>query len=98
MAGERKVFSIPNTDYIDGPPEVAGAIPVDDFTVFVVVIIMLLMNNFPVLAFPIAVACTYGYRRFKAKYSKNFYLTIPYRIGINRPKGVPPITVKEFRE
>lgn len=98
MAGERKVFSIPNTDYIDGPPEVAGAIPVDDFIVFVGLMIVVLLNNFPTLALPIAVACTFGYRRFKTKYSKNFYLTIPYRIGINRPKGVPPITVREFRE
>lgn len=95
---EKKILYIPNTDYIDGIPEILF-IPLDNFFLFVVSFLLLIWSGLPVILAPIgALLLTWLYIRFKKKNTKNFYLTIPYRLGWVRPKGVPPITTDEFME
>lgn len=90
---------IPKTEYIDGIPEVGGLIPYDTFMVFVggfffTVFVFRSVMFAPVLGALFAI----GYSSFKKRFNRNFYLTIPYWFGFKTPKGVPPVTEKEFTE
>lgn len=95
---EKKILYIPNTDYIDGIPEIVF-VPVDEFMVGVVSALAVMWSGLPLMLAPVgAGGMVYVYRKFKKKYTKNFYLTITYRAGLKKPEGVPPVTVTEFME
>jgi len=90
---------IPKTQYIDGMAEVGGIIPYDVFIVFFASFMFSMMvlrsaTMAPILGLGMGLA----YYRFKKRFSRNFYLTIPYYLGFRNPKGVPPVTEREFLE
>ncbi|GAB5047566.1 type IV conjugative transfer system protein TraL [Thermodesulfovibrio sp. TK110] len=96
---QEKIRYIPKTEYIDSIPEVGGLVPYDTFMVFVIgffATVFILRN---VMFAPVfAVVAALFYDRFKKRFNRNFYLTIPYWFGFKTPKGVPPVTEKEFVE
>ncbi len=94
---QKKKYKIPKTEYIDPGPEISF-VPIDIFVVFIGSFLLSLLKGFSLFAFPISIVATLGWYRFKKNKPKNFYMTIPYALGLKRPKGVPPVTVKEFME
>jgi hypothetical protein len=93
-----KIHYIPNTKYVDGPSEVGGVIPVDYFVVFAAVMLFCMVSNLVTYSPFAGGLAAYVYHRFKRRYSKNFYLTIPYHSGLRNVDGVPPVTERIFRE
>jgi type IV conjugative transfer system protein TraL len=90
---------IPRTQYIDGISEVGGIIPYDVFLVFFVSFMFTMMVIRSAVMAPIlAIVMGVAYYRFKRRFNRNFYLTIPYYLGFRNPKGVPPVTESEFIE
>jgi len=96
---EKKIKHIPRVEYIDGMSEIGGLIPYDTFVVFFAITILTIIVIKQTLIAPIlGIVAALGYHRFKKRYNKNFYLTIPYYAGVMTPDGVPPVTEKEFME
>jgi hypothetical protein len=96
---EKKIKYIPKTEHIDGMAEIGGIIPYDSFVVFFAgVIVSILIFRSTLIAPVFGVLAGVGYYWFKKRFNRNFYLTIPYYLGMRTPKGVPPITEKEFME
>ena len=95
---EKKIRYIPRTEYIDGMSEVGGVIPYDNFIVFIGVALLLIAFGKPLFGLPLGILAGFAYHRFKRRFSRNFYLTIPYHAGIATPDGVPPVTEREFME
>jgi len=99
MSTGKEVQYIPKTQYIDGISEVGGIIPYDAFVVFFAffAFTMIIIRN--AFLAPIAgIVGGFAYYRFKKRFNRNFYLTIPYYLGFRNPKGVPPITESEYLE
>ena len=88
---------IPRTKYIDGIAEVSF-IPIDEFFIGVFTFLASLWFGLSLLCFPLAVGVVLIYRRSKRNKKKNFYLTIPYRMGFKKPNGVPSIVARYFVE
>jgi type IV conjugative transfer system protein TraL len=90
---------IPKTQYIDGMAEVGGIIPYDVFIVFFASFMfsMIVLRN-ATMAPILGIVMGFAYYRFKKRFNRNFYLTIPYFLGFRNPKGVPPVTESEFLE
>lgn len=95
---QRKQYIIPNSEYIDTIPELLF-IPVDEFAMGVTMPVIMMWIGFPLLLVPVVMGITiYIYRKFKKKYTSNFYLYLPYMLGFREVKGLPDVTVKEMRE
>ncbi len=96
---KKKIRYIPKTEYIDSMAEIGGIVPYDAATVFFVgVVVCILVLKSTMLAPVFGVLAAIGYHRFKRRFNKNFYLTIPYYLGMRTPRGVPPVTEREFIE
>jgi len=93
-----KQYTIPNCDYIDSMPELLF-IPIDEFAMGVTMPVIMMWFGVPLLLTPIIMGgVIFAYRKFKKKYTDNFYLYLPYMMGLREVRGLPDVTVREMRE
>ena len=95
---QRKQHTIPNCDYIDSMPELLF-IPIDEFAMGITMPVIMMWIGFPLLLVPVMMGgVIFTYRKFKKKYTDNFYLYLPYMMGFREVKGLVHVTVREMRE